>query len=448
VSSDNYTKLPEPEHSKVLARINVATGVLVYRLKDGFSGKPYMVSVRDEAAKKSPKFTCHTLDEVVAVAREKHSGFTTGTDSAGQVKTKHVLDLLVDRMRSLDRREQTIHDLRIVIEAGIAKGLTNLKDPLIAAKVKTFLEGYHPNCGFGPRKNRSARTIAKLIGFWRQLGKEATLTLPRPLLMVNPFLAIRAPKQTQNEMETLTFEDCGKLVSDSALQLREGLYWAFRLYTCMRTSAAVWVRWSHIDFAAKRIRVTPPDAMDAAEAVRLELGARRHKRIKRRTAFRARLTDELAAELLKVKPTHDRDSYVFPEAMRTRGPGNEGRAFRTHLKHCGITHQDIHPHEIRSTGACLWAALVEEDRLVRHLGHSRNAMTRHYTERADQYEEATKTWTDGQWHLRSPAPRVHAGETGGGPIGSATASGQLSAEDDIGNDWVVVLNDFTGLVTD
>lgn len=444
MSQSDYTKLPADEQAAILKRIGITRGVVVLKAKPGYAGKPYMVRVRDEANRKYDNTSCENLAEVERVAKDRWSAFQQGTDFAGVVSTRVVLDRLLARMTKNQRTEQTKRDLRVVIEAGIEQGITNLKDPLVACKVERFLADYHPKCGFGPRRQRSPRTEAKLIGYWRQLAGEAMIAKPKPMLTMNPFMAIEMPKQADVAMETLTIAECVKLVSDEALKRREGLHWAFRLYTSTRRREATWVRWSHIDFESKRIRIALPDETDELERARM--GLKQGKAVKRNKARSVRLPDELAALLLPLKPDVG-ECYVFPESMRSRANNNEIKAFHNHLKACGINRPEIHPHELRSTSACIWSALIPEDRLIRHLGHSDKAMTRHYSEKADEYEHALKDW-NGQWRLRPKGDGgCNAGATGPILPDLPVASGTMSENDDIGNDWFVVLPDLTGLAT-
>lgn len=441
MSLNSYENIPEDEAAEIRSRINVSRNVRFLKLKEGndkngkpYRGKPFFVVVREEGNPTPFTKACETLKEAERTANEKVIGFKSGTDSAGRVDGKAMLDNLMARLTRRGRVEDTKHQVKVVIEAAIEYGLKNLKDPLIVTKAERFLETYAPRCGFGVKKTRAPRTYNKHLGILRQWAKEARLVKPKRLLNCDPFEGIERKEEGHHEMEVLTISECFKIATDEALARREGLHWFFRMHSCTRRREGTWIRWSHIDFESKLIRIRLPDEVDEAERIRIK--AKQGKAVKRNKTRACRMDDELATELLKIRPADGGgDTYVFPESMRKRANNNEIKAFHNHLKACGVDRSTITPHELRSTGACIWAGLIDENRLVSHLGHGAKAMTRHYAEKLVEFEVGMKGW-NGTWKLRS---RYRPGIGSPTVLGSAETNAPLSPEDEIGDEWFVIL---------
>lgn len=468
----------QPMNAELAAEVTqklggLTEGIILQERVPGVEVRPYRVRVYDQKVGKyrSPSFD--RVSDLVLFAKTMRTSFDAGTEVAGRVLMADVLPGFLATLAG--NKPHSIREVRRVLEAAEAAGVKDLKAKDIAKQAHDFLETYKPKSAFGGRKGpRSASMRLRYVVHFRHLGRyltRPTLENSMALLPSNPFMALDRPKVKAGMMPILSLEEAKKLVSDEALReipmkrypagspgaggiehgpKVDGVYFATRLYLGQRQKETAWLRWEHILWAEKLIKVTLPDAVDHAEAVRLKLvkpgekptgeGCERGKQVKNDKERYSILPDELAEILMKIRPASG-TGYVFREEVRYRHASIDGNSFRAQLKRLQIDRPDLTPHKLRSTNACLWlAAGLGESRLKSHLGHEKIEMSSHYASRANEYRVGTKDW-NGEIRLRRPtAADCNVTATKRSSAGLKGA-GAPSAEDEIDDCIIAILPD-------
>ena len=453
----------------------ITEGIILQERVDGTTVRPYRVRVYDQKVGRyrSPSF--NRIADLIAFAKTTRTNFDAGIEVAGRVMMADVLPGFLATLAAKGNKPHSINEVRRVLMAADAAGVKDLKAKDIAQQAHDFLETYKPKSKFGGRRGpRSAAMRLRYVVHFRHLGRyctRPTLMNSVALLPSNPFMALDRPKVKNGMMPIFTLEEARKWVSDEALRdlplkrhpagspgaggiehgpLVDGVYFATRLYLGQRQKETAWLRWEHILWDEKLVKVILPDEVDHAEAVRLKLvkrgesptgtGCERGKQVKNDKERYSILPDELAEILMKIRPASG-TGYVFREEVRYRHASIDGNSFRAQLKRLQIDRPDLTPHKLRSTNACLWlAAGLGESRLKSHLGHEKIEMSSHYASRANEYRVGTKDW-NGEIRLRRPtAADCNVTATKRSSAGLKGA-GAPSAEDEIDDCIIAILPD-------
>lgn len=410
----------------------------IYDKGEGKRGR-FQARVWDKETKARTNESFSTLAEAKAWADIQSAKFELGQDRAGAItitaKREEYLLWLRGQGRSKAYVEQTSRFLGQVVAAGI----DNMKSKSIVRDAANFMDGLRNRVRHGHPQELKPATRSRLVSQLRCFGNWLTNPVRR-YLITNPFKGVACPRIPKQMLPVFTVTECRLLCTDRALADEEGLHWALRLYTGLRAEEATWLRWEHIMFDQRRIRVKKADDLDTCEAAALARPDRKNahigKTLKGEKDRLAILQDELAEILLKRRG--EPQQYLFSAAMRARNPSTERRKYVKHLMDLGIPVDGRVPHRLRATCASiLLAGGLDVYQLLEHLGHSEMDTTKKYVRNAGLFREQCHTW-GGKFFFRTPC---HSGATGAGNQGQAGAdtTGMDSAPADAEEELFILL---------
>lgn len=163
---------------------------------------------------------------------------------------------------------------------------------------------------------------------------------------------------------------------------------ALLVYSGMRISEALALRWSEVDLSAKIITVVLREGV----------------RIKRRRERVIPIQPELLAILSDVRQCRGADTCTGEARVVDREQGNIGRSFERFLKRSSIPVAGRSPHACRHTyGGLMTATCVPTSLLADYLGHSVLKTTADYSRMAARFRQGVESWKAGEFQLFTAA---------------------------------------------
>lgn len=427
-----------------------------------YAGVRYMARAHDKKAGQYLSEVFPTIPECVSWGTRKIAEFTVDVSRAGQVILKEIAPKYLASL--VDCKPKTVREIKNILDGLIKAGCTDLKDKVFIEKAQAFFDGLKNK---RPRKVKLPDGQVKVIdelsvdSKYRYVGHGISCAnwcmtpANQPIygLPYNPFEAVNRKSVNYKRVKTmLLFEELQRLVSDEALAMPEGLYWAIRLWLGGRYLEMAWLRADHINWAGERVKILEEDNFDRAEVARLDKaregysyrgphpGKVAHKELKSGER-NAHMPKEMAETLAKM--TLEGRQYLFSDEIRGRSNKADVRAWRRHCRALGIKTK-VNPHCLRnSNGSLLVAAGMSMPMLLSHMGHSSEQVNLKYTRGADVYGVVAKDW-DRQIRLRSNCEKTVIPRL---PNGSLTLA-EPAPEDDIDDLEIVLLPDDSPVFTD
>ncbi len=382
-------------------------------------GRRFMARATDPKTHKSVSKKWDTVAECVTWGTRKTQEFGVDVARAGQVLLKDVVPKYLASLANC--KPKTVREIKNILDGLIAAGCTDMKDKAFIDKAQAFfdsLKNKRPRKVVAPDGSVTVVDALSVDSRYRYVGHGIACAnwcmtpsrQPIYSLPYNPFEGIaRETPDYKRVKAMLLFEELQRLVSDEALALPEGLYWAIRLWLGGRYLEMAWLRADHVDWVGRRVKIRFEDAYDKIERQRLDKvreGYAHHGPHPGKVAPKelksgersARMPDEMAEALSKL--SLGERQYLFSDEIRGRSNKADVRAWKRHCRALGITTK-VKPHCLRnSNGSLLVAAGLSMPMLLSHLGHSSEQVNLKYTRGADAYGEAARDW-DREIRLRT-----------------------------------------------
>jgi integrase len=254
---------------------------------------------------------------------------------------------------------------------------------------------------FGAALVRKGLAPNSRINTLNLLGATFDLAVRRGWAVTNPVRGVERPRggSADPDIRYLTMEEVEavlRAVPDDDLGRVERRLYLAAVMTGMRRGELLGVRWSDIDWKAKRIRVR-------RNYVRGEFGPPKSRRSSRSVP----LTDRLAGELQRLYNTSpfqaDEDLVFAHPYSRKQGTPLDGskvlKRFKAALRHAGV--RDVRFHDLRHTfGTRMAAAGVPMRTLQEWMGHRDFATTLVYADYTPSEREAE--WVEEAFAVQSP----------------------------------------------
>lgn len=394
----------------------------------------FQARVLQKGTKKRESQRFPTMAKAKAWADDKSAKFELGIDQAGTATITGRLEEYMGWMRGMHRNasyiEQTQWSLRLLLAAGI----DNLKHDSVIARTSAVMNNLKNSLKGGTPQDLGASTKARIVAQLRCFGNWMCHPTRR-YLALNPFKGVPVPRVPKKMRPVFSIAECKLLASAAALRTEEGLHWAIRLYTGMRAKEATWLRWEHVLYSSRRIRVSTRDDLDICEAAALATPGRKNRHIGKTLKGeyeRLAIMQEELAEILEARRGEPKQ-YVFSAAIRRRHQCTEARCYARHLKSLGIPLDGRNPHRLRATCASiLLAGGLDVYQLGEHMGHTLVSTTQEYVRSASNFREECHGW-GGRLYFRGTAP-CHFRATGSGTVGSNQVDAPPAPEGELPGD--------------
>ncbi len=293
-------------------------------------------------------------------AKEEHAKLVLRQATADRSRTslRAIADEYLDDLKLHNASEEHMAQMRYVVNATIAGGITDLAASDIAKRTRALLLGLKTLRG----TEASDTTRNNFLKQLRTLGNFAVL---HGSVMRNPFKLISFITVEETLKEVFAIDEVRLAVDPKNADHDFYRPFCAMIYTGFRLREMANMEWGWINWDAQRIRLS------FERKARASVGTTAAKVWKTKSR-RERIT-RLAAEFATVMKPAEGDiptGLVFP-SLKAMGTRSLQERFNRFLRHCGVEVKGRTPHSCRHTWTCLMLASGENEILVQqYAGHS------------------------------------------------------------------------------